>query len=275
VLLYLFHRQPFLSTFASKQLAMSDDENSWKWEAMVKICNNIHKMRGIVRTEMAKDALGFIKDLRQNEFLISSKERYELYETLLLKIAVYLDGNIDVIQSTVREYFLIQHLKAGIDEDQFDVSFSPKTSGIQTGFTCDISDGTQTTRYFIKTHQHGPTDDNPESLKPPDPKEVFIYQLLQHVGIGPMVHFIVPSHGSKRPLYIATKDCSLLLLSHMTKESANFKALVQLDSISRILCLSDCATNTSNCGQVDGKPMIVDFRIEKTVGRICQIGYRG
>ena len=40
------------------------------------------------------------------------------------------------------------------------------------------------------------------------------------------------------------------------------KSLVQLDLISRILCLHDCATNTSNCGQVDGKPMIVDFCIE-------------
>lgn len=44
------------------------------------------------------------------------------------------------------------------------------------------------------------------------------------------------------------------------------KALVQLDLLSRILCLRDCATNTSNCGQVNGKPMIVDFRIEKQSG---------
>ena len=44
------------------------------------------------------------------------------------------------------------------------------------------------------------------------------------------------------------------------------KALVQLDLISRILCLRDCATNPSNCGQVNDKPMIVDFRIEKQSG---------
>ena len=46
----------------------------------------------------------------------------------------------------------------------------------------------------------------------------------------------------------------------------NTKALVQLDLISRILCLRDCATNPSNCGQVNDKPMIVDFRIEKQSG---------
>ena len=127
-------------------------------------------------------------------------------------------------------------------------------------------DGNQTTRYFIKTHQHGPTQDNPKSLKPPDSKEMLIYKFLQNIGIGPDVHFIVPSHGSKMTIYIATKDCHLALLSQLTKETANIKALVQLDLISRILCLRDCATNTSNCGQVGGKPMIVDFRIENQSG---------
>jgi hypothetical protein len=67
-------------------------------------------------------------------------------------------------------------------------------------------------------------------------------------------------------IYIATKDCHLTLLSQLTKETMNKKALVQLDLISRILCLRDCATNSSNCGQVNDKPMIVDFRIEKQSG---------
>ena len=40
------------------------------------------------------------------------------------------------------------------------------------------------------------------------------------------------------------------------------KVLVQLDLICRILCLRDCTTNISNCGQFEDKPMIVDFRIE-------------
>jgi hypothetical protein len=46
----------------------------------------------------------------------------------------------------------------------------------------------------------------------------------------------------------------------------NTKALVQINLISRILCLCDCATNSSNCGEVNGKPIIVDFRIEKQSG---------
>jgi hypothetical protein len=118
----------------------------------------------------------------------------------------------------------------------------------------------------LSRHQYGPTEDNLKSRHPPDTKELFIYKLLHHIGIGPEVHFIVPYHGSKMTIYIATKDCHLTLLSQLTKDTMNTNALVRLNFISRILCLCDCATNSSNCGQVDGKPIIVDFRIEKQSG---------
>ena len=244
---------------------MSDDENQWKWNKFVEIGNTVHKMRGQVRILEAIRALGFAEQLLKNKFILDLPIKdQQLYETLLPKIACYLDGNAEVIQDAVEKYFLIRHCKAGLDENLFQVSFSPKKSGIETGFICDISDGGQTTRYFIKTHQYGPTEDNPKSLKPPDTKELFIYQFLNHLGIGPDVHFI--AHGSKMTIYIATKDCHLTLLSQLTKDTMNTKALIQLDLISRILCLRDCATNSSNCGQVNDKPMIVDFRIEKQSG---------
>ena len=81
--------------------------------------------------------------------------------------------------------------------------------------------------------------------------------------MGPEVHLIIPFHGTKRTLYIATKEVSIKLLSHLTQETFTTKALIQLDLISRILCLRDCTTNGSNCGQVGDHPMIIDFRIEK------------
>jgi len=252
---------------------MSDDENLWKWNKFVEIGNKIHKMRGVERTEVAQDALLFAKVLRRTEFLVSSKERYELYECLLPKIAEYLDGNAELIQSTVEKYFLLEHCKAGNDEKDFDISFSPKLtarvrdtnkSGVQTGFICTIFkfSGTQKTRYFIKTLQNGPTKDNIKSIKYPDTKEIFIYNLLHSLGMGPEVHFIIPFHGTKRTLYIATKEVAIKLLSHLTLETFDSKALIQLDLVSRILCLRDCTTNGSNCGQVENKPMIIDFHIE-------------
>ena len=68
------------------------------------------------------------------------------------KIAVYLYENTAIIQSAVEKYFLFQHGKSGLEQSLFKISFFPKNSGVQTGFTCDVSDGTQTVRYYIKTH---------------------------------------------------------------------------------------------------------------------------
>ncbi len=173
-----------------------------------------------------------------------------------------MDENTEIIQDAAMQYFLMQHCKAGLDEDLFSVCFAPKSSGIQTGFTCSVCDGTQSVRYFIKTHQYGPTEENEKSIRPPDTKELFVYKLLYHIGIGPQVHFIIPTHGTKKTVYIATMECHLVFLSNLTKDTANNSAILQLDLISRILCIHDCATNASNCGQVDGKAMIVDFLIE-------------
>jgi hypothetical protein len=240
---------------------MAGDLCEWKWQKFVEIGNTIHQLRGKVRIQLAKNALAFGQELTYTGYVRKSKERFELYETLLAKIAFYLDGNAEVIQEAVRTYFLIRHCKEGLEEKAFEISFSPKTSGIQSGFTCDVGNGIHATRYFVKTHQYGPTEENPRSLQPPDSKEVFIYQPLYQIGMGPKVHF-VPTHGSKKALYIATQDCHLTLLSQLTKETANRNGLLQLDLISRILCLRDCVSNSSNCGQFQGKPMIVDFRIE-------------
>ncbi len=76
---------------------MTDEENRWKWNKFVQIGNTIHKMRGQVRNQQAKAALKFSNSLIENEYITDSKERYELYETLLVKIAEYLDGNAEVL----------------------------------------------------------------------------------------------------------------------------------------------------------------------------------
>lgn len=243
---------------------MSDEENRWKWNEFVEIGNTIHKYKGQVRIIEALRALGYAKSLMLNEFILNLPIKdQQLFKTLLPKIAEWLDGNAGVIQAAVREYFFFLHVKAGLHDYQFAISFSPKKSGIQTGFTCDVSNGTETVRYYIKTHQYGPTEDNVKSAKPPDTKELFVYKILYQIGVGPEAHFIIPTHGTKRTIYIATRDCHLILLSKLTKDTANANALLQLDLISRILCLRDCTTNSSNCGQVGERPMIVDFRIEK------------
>jgi len=243
---------------------MSDKANVWKWNKFVEIGNTIHKMRGEVRILKAKRALDIADELIDNKFIRHLQiEDQEIFDSLYPRIAEYLDGNAEVIQTAVSDHFLAQHCRSGLDRALYDISFTPKRSGIQSGFTCVVKNGTQSVRYYIKTHQYGPTAGNLRSLSPPDTKELFVYKLLHLIGIGPPVQFIFPYHGTKKTIYIATEDCELILLSDLTKETADMNALLQLDLISRILCLSDCTTNSSNCGQVGDKAMIVDFRIVK------------
>ncbi|KAI8901571.1 hypothetical protein BC833DRAFT_614098 [Globomyces pollinis-pini] len=160
---------------------MSDNDNQYKWNKFVEIGNTIHKMRGQFQLFNIRNSL---KDQFISNFPIKDQQ---LYDILLPKIACYLDGNAEIIQDAVEKYFLAQHCKASLDENLFQV------------------DGDQTTRYFIKIHQYGPTEDNWKSLQPPDTKELFIYKFLSYLGIGPDVHFI-PSRSSKMTIYISTKD---------------------------------------------------------------------
>eukprot|EP00158_Paraphelidium_tribonemae_P001292 Partr_v1_DN24211_c1_g1_i1_m36608 putative NA len=246
---------------------MSEEENRLKWDLVVDVGQMIHKMRGEERIITAMLALDYAKLLIENRFVrgLSGKDQ-KLFRTYLANIAQYVDGNAEAIQTAARDFFYMQHCKAGLDTEHFKIEFLKKISGVQTGSICDVFNGTASTRYFLKTHQHCPTPENIKSLHPPDTKELFIYKLLEFIGIGPKVHFIIPVHGTKRTVYIATEDAGLILLSRLSTETANTAALLKIDLISRILCLDDCSTNTSNCGQVGDQPMIVDFRIESRQG---------
>jgi hypothetical protein len=67
----------------------------------------------------------------------------------------------------VKESFLIQRCKSGLDASLFSVYFAQKKSN-----------GTQTVRYYIMTHQYWPTADNLKSIRPLDTKEPFRKQQI-------------------------------------------------------------------------------------------------
>ncbi|OAJ38937.1 hypothetical protein BDEG_22827 [Batrachochytrium dendrobatidis JEL423] len=136
----------------------------------------------------------------------------------------HLGGNAEVIQTAVKEYFLIQHCKAGLDESLFDITFSPKKSGIQTGFTCNVNNGTQSVRYYIKTHQYGPTKDNIKSIKPPDTKELF--------------------DGINGSIQLLARCVSELMTDNATSPTVN---LLPLLKVSKLISRQQIRTMTSKC----------------------------
>lgn len=130
----------------------SDEDNEWRWNAFVEIGNSIHKTKVIIRDLQAKLGLMFAKKLIEDEFIVKLPIKdQELYQILLFKLAEYLDGNTEVIQTAAKDYFLFKHGKAGFEKEDFKITFSPKKSGIHAGFTCDVSNKSDTLRYYIKT----------------------------------------------------------------------------------------------------------------------------
>ena len=247
----------------------------------------------MAKSELCKLAIKLGDELRELGYLTNSEEVIDLYREKIKIVSELLDGNISIIQEAVRTYFLLKHVKVGLDERTFSIEFSNKNSGAQVGLVCCVNSNNEKIRYYIKTHQHGPVTNELRSTEPPDGKELFVYKLLEHIGIGPEVHFIVPFHGSKRTVYIATRDAEMSLMSNLQippctgdvsvniqtsvpylnaaklvhsgsfGNVVNVSSLLQIDLLSRILYLTDCSTNSSNCGQVGytGAPMIIDFRI--------------
>jgi hypothetical protein len=146
--------------------------------------------------------------------------------------------------------------------------------------------------YFIKTHQEGSRRNGSSSIAV-DPKEIFIYKLLELTHYGPKVHFFL------NPLaiggfYIATQDEGFTKTSHKLKlfntygqlrdareeklennslklneDKSLQKAILTAHLFQRIFHLWDIITNPGNYGRtsiknndsVHYKWRIIDFRV--------------
>ena len=168
------------------------------------------------------------------------------------------------------------------------INFSSKPGGIQLGrkmlieYSKENPQEIRKITYFIKTHQFG-SKSGQCSTRPIDPKEIFVYKMLEYIGLGPKAHFFF-NLLSQGGLYIATQDAGYSKSSEkqkakqfktyelLKKELQNpptqevMKCLTQADIISRIFSLRDVTINDTNFGLVQthekNKCKIVDFRIE-------------
>ncbi|KAI8892755.1 hypothetical protein BC833DRAFT_519726, partial [Globomyces pollinis-pini] len=98
--------------------------------------------------------------------------------------------------------------------------------------------------------QFGPTASMSKSRKLPDAKELFVYKLLENIGLGPKCYFFWPSNGSTKTILIGTEGIDLKFYTNETTTNSiqEKMELLKLDLISRILCISDSTTNSGNFG---------------------------
>ena len=136
-----------------------------------KFRRNISRRAGPVRQVEAELGLSISRELIAAGFVVNlSRSDLIEYNKAFEKIAEVFDGKLETIKGAVISYFQHQHTKMALPMHTFEIHFSPKRSGIQTGLICHVNSANTITKYFIKTHQYGPTTENGKSSHPPDAK---------------------------------------------------------------------------------------------------------
>lgn len=303
---------PFMMKKASENKALIDEYRAWviknieslkKWEELridLKKVEDIPKSKGKYRAIAAKELLPKLSAL--SEFIQGSRALLEEYLYISKELSQYINLETLPIQVATSAYFKKFYAENG--KQVLDIQFTPKKSGIQLGTTMKLtyeekvankdSEGTKneskadhrkvTVSYFIKTHQHGSTSKE-ASIKPIDPKELFVYKVLEYIGYGPKAHFFF-NPLSVSGFYIATQDIGFTKSATKHKQFTLFdnlkascstdpsaanqsdsrRAVISLDIISRAFRLKDTTTNPGNFGRVivDStkiKWKILDFRV--------------
>ncbi len=86
------------------------------------------------------------------------------------------------------------------------LQFFPKHDGVQLGTRAHVTlpDG-ELLKYYIKTHSGGKLASVSSAAKAIDPRELLVYKVLEHLGVGCETHFF---HRSFEDVFIATLDAS-------------------------------------------------------------------
>jgi hypothetical protein len=204
-------------------------------------------------------------------------------------IAQHINAHVLSIQKAAQVYF--EQFYGRNKKVITSITFTPKLSGDYSGTKINIEykdndiGPIHKISYFVKTHQYGSTSRS-ASMAPVDLKELFAYKVLEYIGFGPKVHFIA-NPLSSGGFYIATQDAAFTketskskffhryedlepkfkahLASNNKVDHETSKGISAIDILSRILVLTDAATNATNFGQVtvrekEIKWKIIDFR---------------
>src|SRR3989338_6149158 len=217
------------------------------------------------------------------EFILGHPVFNAEHFALSAQLFQYMNAITESIKLAARTYF--EALLKRMGKEITDITFTPKRDGIQLGITMMITymvpeaggagaaaaaakSQMHRITYYIKTHQNGSTS-QASSIKPVDPKELFVYKVLEYTGYGPKAHFFF-NPLSEGGFFIATQDLAFTKIMDKRKNFTFFddvkakynatpedpahdearQAIICLDILTRILRLRDTTTNPGNFGHV-------------------------
>jgi hypothetical protein len=291
--------------FSGKQLSPQEEQI---WQHCLEDFKKLQEMGSSYKNirERKRVAVSIVTKMINVDLTHLSADQLSFYnEKMRPALAASANALDDVLEKLTREYFadLFNQKKNNISK----VIFHPKEgSGVQHGKVMEIqyteneSKDDKVIKYYIKTHQHGSISGSHGSVKPVDPKELLVYKVLEHLGIGPKAHFIL-NMTSSGGLYIATQDSGFSKQSQKKKnfnifskiknqfalfannqnteslassiDERDILGITEIDIISRILKIHDTSTNSDNFGRVSVdsdtgqdkvKWKIIDFRVDSS-----------
>ena len=287
-------QEQILGTWTDYAVEDNDCDTFQKWLC---IKRDIDAIKGISdrrerRTKAFQVTLDMLTDILSlynlfDKYPFIRAESYVYLKEVQL-FSQYIDESVQAIEECSRKYF--EHYFGQQNVKVTDIKFYPKISGVQFGRIAVVTSFSEETNvqqqitYYIKTHQHGSAS-GASSVKQVDPKEIFVYKVLEYIGLGPKAHFF-QNPISKCSFYIATQDCgfskdrekqndktfatydkfkeSMVVGEHI--DDGVIRGITKADIISRMFYLRDVTSNSTNFGFVcrgeKKKCKIIDFRIE-------------
>uniref|UniRef100_A0AC34F9A5 Uncharacterized protein n=1 Tax=Panagrolaimus sp. ES5 TaxID=591445 RepID=A0AC34F9A5_9BILA len=237
--------------------------------ASLNVCYKFLTERQDLLPEDQGNTASQIKDLyamldEANFFIVYSLEHKA--HVMLMQSRKYLGGMQAIIQTSVQAYFSQLNRKCEGKDAEFDIKFGDKKGGTHGGITCFVKMHDMDSRkYYVKTHWSGMKRSHSPDTPAPNLREIFIYALLEELGVCPRVHFILPLPGTaNKTLYIATEEVpgfeEKTRMDHLNAKTENtLHMLIELHVLVCIFRIADL--HSTNCGHYNHELRIIDCNV--------------
>ncbi|CAO4363583.1 unnamed protein product [Caenorhabditis nigoni] len=196
----LFHKgvqiHPLISTI--RQLDVKDDDVIVVKHAALRfwvdflltceVANDINEDME-VRRNFAQTAIDLSALLKRSSFFLTHADLAPQWMEKLGQAERSIDPILPAFEESAKEFF-------AREEPESTVEFEPKIIGGMRGGMAKVMNGGTLTRYYLKTYNRPYTTKSPVQ---PNIIETFVYRLLNHIGVGPIVHF--PYYSKSISLY--------------------------------------------------------------------------
>ncbi|ULT99747.1 hypothetical protein L3Y34_000792 [Caenorhabditis briggsae] len=235
------------------------------WKAFVdtfELARQASAQKQFIRLERTVgQALGHLMPLVDAKLLVAYPQFDLIFRQFEGNFSRYMDQEYKFIESAAHKYFS----KVFADNPECPTLHikcekkGPEEDGVQGGLICYIMRSKSPIgKFYVKEHMAHATGQHA------DLRELFVYKLLELIGVGPKVHFIPNVHYSSFGLYIGTEEVPSFRRADTNGLEISSEVHAQRALLRRLLFVKDL--HSKNYGlNGDGKLSIIDIQIKDFV----------